>query len=1279
MIYKQYSPLQLHPSYIHLNHLQEYSFSRLEKVISEVFELYNINRTHDGRYELYLPSSNKISKELGLRFWFDEPDSSPEECRLNGKTYSAKLYCKIALNDKLSGEWLVENLFICSFPYMTPDYTFIINGCERIVVPQIVRAPGVYFSLDKKDGLAIHTSAKIIPMYGKPINIEIRKNNAAYVKIGRSRSIFFDVFIKGILALIEQNAEADNNSNKYVFDLYGKLCESDAERYLKTTVEEECKVFSDSLSYSKYMIEVAKIIMPNSPISLKEAAKILEISFFDLRYFNLSDTGRFLINKKLGLDVPLDYKILHIEDLIMSFKTLIDVHTGKRSPDDYDHLGNKQVKGVADLIYDPFRKGILKMISLFQNNATLLQQKKLASVSNIINTKPVQIAIREFFNTSSFSQIIDQTNVLSEISGKRTITALGKGGLSQEFASFEARDVHHTHYGRICPIETPEGKNIGLVSRIALYARVNNYGLIETPYRKVKKFVRNVLHELIGRRAYEDIVYEGNVVVRKGDVIEKSHAEIISSIREKELIQVFPYIDFKDDVVYIAAYDESEYIIARSNIKTNDLGEILDTYVEVRHRGKIQRSPVDLVDYLDLSYAQIVGISAALIPFIEHNEAARALMGANMQRQAVPLIQATPPLVSTGLDSHVASNTNHIIRSTVQGEVVSVTSRQVVVKSDGALYHYALKSMQKTNQNTCFNQIPCVNKGDRVKVGDVLACSYSTLQGVLSLGANVLVAFISWEGYNYEDAILISERIVREDVLTSIHIEQYEIEAKHTNIGDEEITKDIPGISHEDASRLDENGIVCIGSYVKAGDILVGKIAPVGEHNPTPEDRLLRAIFGARSKEVKDVSLRVPHGKHGVVIDVQVFDRDLPPQTIKKVRVSLAQKRKISIGDKLAGRHGNKGVISKILPMEEMPFLEDGTPIDIVLNPLGIPGRMNIGQILEAHLGWVSDQLGFRAISPAFNSANESQIAADLARAWLFNKAYKHLFNEAVLFMTANHVPVESMKDDLDLMVNYIYNIQDKYSFLSSENYKDIEYNLHSIKRTATRIWLKNKGLDDPLIDILMGINYDPNNPKWTEYDDITIRYCTKFWLEELLDIEGLTDDEIMKKANEISKEKDIPLPTEGKFILYDGRTGRRLDRPITVGVLHILKLSHMVEDKCHARSTGQYSLITHQPLGGRSNFGGQRMGEMECWALQAYGAAHTLHEMLTIKSDDVEGRIKVYDAIVNNDTQFSVSTVPSTLMVLVKELNAMGLNIEGICENGELINFNKSNPNQIM
>jgi DNA-directed RNA polymerase subunit beta len=1023
---------------------------------------------------------------------------------------------------------------------------------------------------------------------------------------------------------------------------------------------------------------------PGDPPTLDNARQYLIEQLFDSRRYDLARVGRYKLSKRLRLSdvIPEENRTLTQYDIVNLVRHMIRINNGQEGPDDIDHLGNRRVKTVGELLQAKLRVGLRRMERVVRERMSIRDKDNLTPVS-LINIRPVVAAIREFFGSSQLSQFMEQANPLSELTHKRTLSALGPGGLRRERAGFEVRDVHHSHYGRICPVETPEGPNIGLIGRLATYGRVNRYGFIETPYRRVLNTIRlddgNDGLDPVGHDTFEDITAPDSdkVIVPAGETITAAHVKKLRKAGVTE-IKVVPFVT--DEITYMSADEEDHYTIAQANAEIDDRGQFVGRRVSSRRNQEFQISPVMRVDYIDVAPRQIVGVSAALIPFLEHDDANRALMGSNMQRQAVPLLQPDVPIVSTGMEQQAAHNSGQVVLARTDGEVLSVTGERIVVMEEDGPHTYNLRKYDRSNQSTCIDQRPVVVTGQRVKKSDVLADSSSTEFGELALGQDVVVAFLSWEGGNFEDAILVSERLVREDIFTSVHIEKHELEARDTKLGPEEITYDIPNVSEDTLKDLDERGIIRIGADVKENDILVGKITPKGEKELTPEEKLLRAIFGDKAREVKDSSLRLPHGARGKVVDVQVFDRqhdrDLPAGVETMVRVSVAQRRKLQEGDKMAGRHGNKGVISKVVPAEDMPFLEDGTPIDIILNPLGVPGRMNIGQVLETYLGWAADRLGFRAVTPVFDGANEREIQSELARAWLVDHAWEVVTDWAWDWLEEMEYDTETLKDDDAVRTFFIS------SWLSEKGLDPARLQTEPVhaRMSVVREWLKMEGWDPNEIFADFQLPKKDRVP----FDEKAIEVSSREWYTAMLEHydEQLPDalkidpravemDELFELANKLTLETGVPLPVLGKRKLFDGKSGEAFDQPVTVGILHMLKLAHLIEDKVHARSTGPYSLVTQQPLGGKAQFGGQRFGEMEVWALEAYGAAHTLQEMLTVKSDDTQGRVKTYEAIVK-DEPIEEPGVPASFRVLVKELQSLGLAVEAVTDNGEVIRFGK-------
>ncbi len=1015
-------------------------------------------KDYTGRLELhFLPN-----------YTFDNAKYTVEEARIHDATYAKQLRVMIRLVNRDSGEIKEQEVYIGDIPTMTDKGTFIVNGAERVIVSQIVRSPGVYFKCDPSPTGKRLYNATMIPNRGAWLKIETDSNDIIHVKIDKNRKILATTLLKAM--------------GISVSEMESKFTHFD---FLKKTLEKDPTETTDEA-----LIELYKKLRPGDPASPQGGRQILESRFFDEKKYDIGRVGRYKLNKKLNLNIPKNQRTLTVEDIVSTIEYLINLTYDEGQLDDIDHLGNRRIRSVGELLQNQFRVGLSRIERIVKERMTLQDSETLTPL-NLLNTKPLVASLKEFFGSSQLSQFMDQTNPLAELTHKRRISALGPGGLQRERAGFAVRDIHPSHYGRICPIETPEGPNAGLIGSLATHAKVNDYGFIESPF----------------------------FVVKDGVVT--------------------------DEVVYMTADADENYRCAPADVKLTKDRHFVESMVPARYRSEFIMCESSKVDFVGVCPIQIISVATSMIPFIEHDDANRALMGSNMQRQAVPLLITQRPRVGTGLESRVAKDSGMVIVADVDGTVERVVGEEIVVRDlQGKPHVYTLMKYVRSNQDTCINQRPIVHEGDKVHVGDVIADGASTCGGELSLGKNILVAYMPWEGYNFEDAILLSERCVHDDVFTSLHIEKLEIEARQTKLGPEEITREIPNVSEDALRHLDERGIVRIGARVYADDILVGKVTPKGESEHPPEEKLLRAIFAEKARDVKDNSLRVPHGEGGRVLDVKVFDREkgdeLPPGANTVIRVYIAQKRKVSVGDKLSGRHGNKGIVSRILPREDMPFLPDGTPVDIVLNPLGVPSRMNVGQTYELLLGLASYLTGEYYEAPAFDEMygeNQSEIAtkAELIRG------------------------------------------------------------------------IKESGCD---------------------------------WVGE-----------------------------DGKVLLIDGRTGEPFDRPVAVGLTYFLKLVHLVDDKIHARSTGPYSLVTQQPLGGKAQFGGQRFGEMEVWALEAYGAAYTLQEMLTIKSDDVNGRNRAYEAIVKGDN-IPRPGIPESFKVLVRELQSIGLDITVAKKDGQEVDL---------
>ena len=1018
----------------------------LKEGLKEELLAFSPVKDYTGRLELhFLPN-----------YTFDNAKYTIEEARIHDATYAKQLRVMVRLVNRDTGEIKEQEVYIGDIPTMTDKGTFIVNGAERVIVSQIVRSPGVYFKRETSPTGKRLYNATMIPNRGAWLKIETDANDLVYMKIDKNRKILATTVLKAMGITVTEMETLFTH-----FD------------FLKKTLDKDTTETTDDA-----LIELYKKLRPGDPASPQGGRQILESRFFDDKKYDIGRVGRYKLNKKLNLNIPKNVRTLTREDIIASIEYLINLTYDEGTLDDIDHLGNRRIRSVGELLQNQFRVGLSRIERIVKERMTLQDSETLTPL-NLLNTKPLVAALREFFGSSQLSQFMDQTNPLAEITHKRRISALGPGGLQRERAGFAVRDIHPSHYGRICPVETPEGPNAGLIGSLATHARVNEYGFIETPF----------------------------FVVKDGKVTE--------------------------DVVYMTADEDENFRCAPADIELNEDNTIKNKMVPARYRSEFIMTESSKVDYVAVCPIQIISVATSVIPFIEHDDANRALMGSNMQRQAVPLLITERPVVGTGLEARAAKDSGMVVVSGVDGTVERVVGEEIVIRDvEGKAHLYTLMKYVRSNQDTCINQRPIVNEGDKVHVGDVIADGASTSCGELSLGKNILVAYMPWEGYNFEDAILLSERCVHDDIFTSLHIEKLEIDARQTKIGPEEITREIPNVSEEALRHLDERGIVRIGARVYADDILVGKVTPKGETEHPPEEKLLRAIFAEKARDVKDNSLRVPHGEGGRVLDVKVFDREkgdeLPPGANTVIRVYIAQRRKVSVGDKLSGRHGNKGIVSRILPKEDMPFLPDGTPVDIVLNPLGVPSRMNVGQTYECLLG----------------------LAA---------------------YLTGEHYEAPSFDE--------------RYGANTSER----------VTREELLRGIKESGCD---------------------------------WVRE-----------------------------DGKVYLIDGRTGEKFDRPVAVGLSYILKLVHLVDDKIHARSTGPYSLVTQQPLGGKAQFGGQRFGEMEVWALEAYGAAYTLQEMLTIKSDDVNGRNHAYESIVKGDN-IPRPGIPESFKVLVRELQSIGLDI---------------------
>jgi DNA-directed RNA polymerase subunit beta len=1233
--------------------------------MSELFEEVSPIVSFNGNLEMYF-----------LDYWFEDPKYTEQECRDRDMTFAAPLYVRVRLkNNDAGGEITEQNVYMGDFALMTPQGTFIINGAERVVVSQLIRSPGAYFTVDEDRVTGRRLCmAKLIPNRGAWLELETSRRDLLSVKVDRKRKIPVTILLRalGVIEGTEGDELIRDGTDEELLTLFAAVDSDPDHPYLASTIDKD-----PTKDARAALEEFYKKMRPGDPATFENARGYLEALLFNPRRYDLGKVGRYKLNRRLGLDIRLETRTLTKLDLVRIVARMMLVSNGVEDPDDIDHLGNRRVKTVGELIQNQLRVGLLRMERMVRDRMSTRTPEQLTPVA-LINVRPVVAVLREFFGGSQLSHFMDQTNPLAELTNKRRLSALGPGGLRRERAGFDVRDVHHSHYGRICPIETPEGPNIGLIGSLASYARVNEYGFLETPCRRVLNAVPNTEEQLLGKTLREQLVdpETGEVIAEAGQEIDDDLASRVAALSLEE-VAVVPIVT--DEIVYLTADQEDQHVIAQAGTKLDEKGQILDQRVSVRYNQLFMLDSASKVEYMDVSPKQIVSVSAALIPFLEHDDANRALMGSNMQRQAVPLLQPQAPLVSTGMERQAALDSGQVVVAGGDGDVVSVTGERIVVSGAEGEQTYELRRFDRSNQSTCMDQRPIVVKGERVSSGQAIADSASTDLGDLALGQNVLVAFLSWEGGNYEDAILISEDLVRQDQFSSIHIEKHEVESRDTKLGPEEITRDIPNVGEEALRKLDEGGIIHIGADVGPGDILVGKITPKGETELSPEEKLLRAIFGEKAWEVKDSSLRLPHGERGKVVDIKEFSRDehrdMSAGVEKMVRVGVAQLRKVSEGDKMAGRHGNKGVISRIVPAEDMPYLEDGTPVDIILNPLGVPGRMNVGQILETHLGWAASRLGFRAVSPVFDGATEEQIAAELARAWLMDRSWRDLNDRLWSWFAEIEFDTEVLESDEEAQQIFLR----EHLRLDSEDtdIDDIVYDHKKVRWAWLRQWLAEKDYD--LGELCTGDSLGMVPSDEIGANKLAITVCLRLWLRDLgHDDSDLADEDVLPEAERLSEQLKMPLPISGKMVVYDGRTGKPFDRPVTVGIIYMMKLAHLVEDKVHARSTGPYSLVTQQPLGGKAQQGGQRFGEMEVWALEAYGAAHTLQEMLTVKSDDVSSRVKAYEAIVKGE-RIQEPSIPESFRVLVKELQGLGLAVEILNESGEVVQFGREEAQDVL
>jgi len=1150
---------------------------------------------------------------------FRPPAHDVAMCRERDMSYQSNLYVRASLLIKETGEIKEQEVFLGEIPLMTENGTFIISGAERVVVNQLIRSPGVYFTLVTEDSGRRLCNAKLIPEHGAWLEFETSSKDVIWAKIDGRRKIGVTTLLRAISGEGDPEDALNCNTDEELLELFKADDDNPEHRYISSTIDKE----PESIRTKKEsLIDIYKKLRPGEPPDGESAKSLIINMFFHPRRYDLGRIGRFKLNKRLEYD-ELGYNVtsraLKPRDLVEIIRKIVQINNEKVMPDDIDHLGNRRVRTTGHLIQNQFRVGLIRLERTIKERMSL--QSDDPAPTNLINNRPIIASMREFFGGSQLSQFMDQTNPLAELTHKRRLSAMGPGGLSRERAGFDVRAVYHSHYGKICPIETPEGPNIGLIGSLATYARIDSLGFIETPYRKVYRELSNTSEKLVGRTLRQDVHDSKKKRVAAADtLVDEALAKKIAAIPSSS-IMIVPYVS--DKIEYFTADRETNKCIAQANAPLNARDEFKEERVGAIRSGKYVTEPPEKIDYMDVSPKQVFSVTTALIPFLEHDDANRALMGSNMQRQGVPLVKPEAPLIGTGMEREVAKYSGQVIYAVEKGEVVAVDSKRITVKSDGRKRDYSLTKFYRTNQGTCINQRPVVRRGDTVVPGQVIADGAATQNGELALGQNVLCAFMTWRGYNFEDAIIISERLVKQDKFTSIHIEKYEVEARETKLGKEEITKDISNVGEESLRDLDEFGVIRVGAEVGPGDILVGKITPKGETELTAEEKLLRAIFGEKAREVKDTSLRVPHGEGGKVIEVTEFNSDnhadLPANVLKLVRVWIAQRRKISVGDKMAGRHGNKGVISIILREEDMPFMPDGRAIDIVLNPIGVPSRMNIGQILETHLGLAADIFGEKVINPIFDGADTVAVEDALGKAWIVHKA------RAEGIINQDRLDSEGLARVKKWLGEHVINA-DKV-FDESGKYRG------EARRASLILWLEKEIGGDSAVS------------------------------------RNLSNEELDERVEAAYLEKKVVPPTFGKIQLRDGKTGELFDQPVTVGIIYMMKLIHLVDDKVHARSTGPYSLITQQPLGGKAQFGGQRFGEMEVWALEAYGASHTLQELLTVKSDDVQGRAKAYEALVKGEDVLQPG-VPESFKVLFMELRSLGLAVELLNEEDQSINL---------
>ena len=1268
--------------------IQRDSFKNLiDYGISEIFRDISPICSKDGRFSIYFPDESRIAAENKLAWRIQPPEYPIEECIEKRMTYCGNVYADVLMTDNEQGKVWKTGIYLTDLPFMTQHGSFIISGTEKVVLTQLVKSPGIYYSLtrDEFTGKTLQ-HAKIVPDKGTYIEIYADAGRELFVQYDRRITVPLTAFLRIMSYADDRTGTSPFTDCKdwEIFDVFEKECGKAAEAYISASIRAEQKLYRETTAENAAQWFFRR---NNQKGDQQEIRRYIKRRFYDLAAYDLQKTGRKKLNEHLGLDniISRAHRILTIWDVVKTASSVIRCQeSGDFIRDDIDHLGNRKTRSSGEQILRAFISGMREMERQTAKKLDfIIDSEEVEDIEDYLDTAPVKYALRSFFASSELCQFMDQNNPLAELRQKRTVSALGPNGLDRSRAGFDVRDIHHTHYGRLCPVETPEGKNSGLISRLSIFSRRNEYGFLETPYRVVSRKADFTYESVIGRIPLEDVsVSSGTVIFRAGERITQEAASAAEFTNPK--ITEFAVVPFvTEKIIWLDAGKEHRYTIAQSTSRLNEFDEFIEKQVKCRRYPDFLTCRPSEIDLFDISPQQAAGISAACIPFLEHDDGHRALMGTNMLSQAVPLLYPEIPLVMTGMERYAAMDSAQLLRSEWNGSIVYADGVCIDLRTDiGAVYALRMKKFQRSNYGTCISQKPVVRTGQTVRKGDVLADAACTKEGLLALGHNPVIAFMCWDGYNFEDAIAVSEKLIREDKFTSVDIIRFEAKASYTDAGLEYITRDIPRTDPKNLAHLDGRGIARIGRVLKGGDVIIGKVSPRREDDfddEISEDISLKDIFGEKASKYKDTSVRLPKYMKATVIDVKVFTHENMPEmdtlTEMIIRVTVAKKRKLEPGDKMSGRHGNKGVVAVIVPEEDMPYMEDGTPVDILLNPLGVPGRMNVGQILEVWLGWAAYRLGMRCETPVFDSATVHDIESELARAWLSDEAEEDFRQEAWEGMIGTKPFVRADKWNYSRNTRLYRVLHSPVCFELSEEelvrkYEEICFGeaCQDLRKRRERIasrWIEKNGLSAEGVFDWNGI--PENAPAVYPGNSAAIIACLKIWLKkngwpyELP--EG--EDELRLAAGSWSSEIKEPLPITGKQWLRDGRTGERFDHPVNVGVMNMIKLHHLVEDKVQARSTGNYSMITQQPLGGKLNNGGQRIGEMEVWALEAYGCANLLQEMLTIKSDDTEGRKKA-GWNMQHGLPVDVPGIPESFHVLVHELMGLGLTLSACFDSGE-------------